>query len=31
VMTSYSYAGDGPGTNIEEFVELVGPIVRGCN
>jgi CubicO group peptidase (beta-lactamase class C family) len=30
-MTSYSYAGDGPGTNIEEFVDLVGPIVRGCN
>jgi CubicO group peptidase (beta-lactamase class C family) len=31
VMTSYSYAGDGPGTNIEEFVELVAPIVRSCN
>jgi len=30
-MTSYSYAGDAAGTGIEEFVELVGPIVRGCD
>jgi CubicO group peptidase (beta-lactamase class C family) len=30
-MTSYSYAGEAAGTGIEEFVELVGPIVRGCD
>lgn len=30
-MTSYPYAGGEAGTNVEEFAELVGPVVRGCD